>query len=731
MDHTYLFLLVHFSVISLATADTYSVKIDAEHHVNLVDSRFLSFTIDPKYLFSSSGKYDNKECICMASALTPSYLRIAGPSTAQMSFHNATISIDEGREAEDLAVGYRQWRKFLQWAQTTGFDLVFALNNQERMPSGMWDPNTTLNILTVAEKAHVGDIFWQLGYECTNQSIEEYLNDLETLRVIIETFSPGRAGAWKVVGGDVTGCLHADSKSDFKDYVMLSTEMMDAIMLNGNSSAQELERMTESERLKLLKLLTHNPTPLWLTETTPRVYNELERAVDWLTSLGYSARNGFSVHYRELLEEEMYEPSLSFYMALLFKNLVGEKVLNLEMDPEQAIIFGHCTSLRHQPVSGAVTLYGANMDDEPARFSLKLSKREEGGDIMQFILAHDHSGNIVVNGRAMYYEGDIRPVVKRVRPYKTLLINLPPKSFGFWVLANTNIEACQDIDEETIDKDSFSHKTNKTRVKRSYIEDEDNALADLSFDLIDPDYTMTTNNEALAARIKNINSDLRKATNNLKYVSKRVKRKDSETDSSNKRKFRKFKPKAEKRILMSDLKSRGLLGNLLQSTRRNLTRSKFDRNRKFSRLGKTKVDKRSSRGKVKEKLDIPKETNLENQAHTRRRRSTDKATDYEEITANEINDSGESAKVWKILQKIHKQLKDLSLEKDEYAEEERKDDQKHHVLIKTKVTDDSAAVEVGETDRGFIKTTVTNLMDILNELNKNMNKIWNAITFLE
>lgn len=43
----------------------------------------------------------------------------------------------------------------------------------------------------------------------------------------------------------------------------------------------------------------------------------------------------------------------------------------------------------------------------------------------------------------MYHEGDIKPAVKRVRPYKTLLINLPPKSFGFWVLANTNIEACQ------------------------------------------------------------------------------------------------------------------------------------------------------------------------------------------------------------------------------------------------------------------------------------------------
>lgn len=79
-------------------------------------------------------------------------------------------------------------------------------------------------------------------------------------------------------------------------------------------------------------------------------------------------------------------------MALLFKNLVGDKVLSVDIDSSQSIIFAHCTSLRHKPVSGAITLYGVNMDDEPARFSIKLSKKEEGGDILQFILGHDYSG---------------------------------------------------------------------------------------------------------------------------------------------------------------------------------------------------------------------------------------------------------------------------------------------------------------------------------------------------
>lgn len=79
-------------------------------------------------------------------------------------------------------------------------------------------------------------------------------------------------------------------------------------------------------------------------------------------------------------------------MAVLFKNLVGERVLNVEMEASQAALFAHCTTLNHKPVPGAVTLYAANMDIAPARFSIKLPRREEGGDIMQFILSQDNNG---------------------------------------------------------------------------------------------------------------------------------------------------------------------------------------------------------------------------------------------------------------------------------------------------------------------------------------------------
>lgn len=780
---SYIIFSIFLGVLSEVSSETYSVKIATESYVNIIDSKFLSFTIDPKYLFSTSEKYQSKECICMASSLTPAYIRIAGPSTAFLTFHNATISIEELDEAprevhfhdsfaddfsremrkernslevfesrfkrnhEKIEVSHKEWRKFVQWAKSTGFDLVFALNNEEKVSSGMWDPNTALNILTVAEKANIQDIYWQLGYECRNQSIEEYLNDLETLGVIVETFAPGRAGQWKVVGGDVTPCLQADSKSDFKDYVTLSNDMMDAVLLNGNSSTQELERMSDRDRVKLLKLLSTSATPLWLTEAPWPSEDQVSRAADWLVGLGHAARNGFSHHFREL-GDEMYQPSLSFYMALLFKNLVGSKVLDVDMEPEQAILFAHCTSLRQRPVPGALTLYGVNMDVEPARFSVKLDRRGEGGDIMQFILGHDSSGNIQVNGRPMYFEGDLKPVVKRVRPYKSLLLNLPARSFGFWVLANTKINACYDeednTDKEYEDDASVESEENETiKAKRSILQkdfDEYSNLLDVSVDFFDEnDTNEIINNKNLINRMNDLNKDLNRVQELYKTKPKSDKRLKRHIDGET---FREKIKKLRNRVLVlkrnrkSDLEPEGkasrVFPNILKLSKRNFTRY-FNNNklRKGSRLSKNNISKRNPKTAktqqfgakqefiAKKKIQTTeKPTEIKTESNVRNRRHID--NDQVELSIeNEIEVPKDSEKLWAILRKIHKQLKDLSEENDDYEENDSK--ASHHLINE----------EVIVNDTGFVKTTVRNLMSVLSDLNKNLNKFWNGIKLLD
>ncbi|XP_045455236.1 heparanase [Melitaea cinxia] len=770
MDRIYILLHIFIFFVNILHnsrigADTYNVKIATEQHINLVDSKFLSFTIDPKYLFSSSEKYKTKECICMASALTPAYIRIAGPSTSHMTFKNSTIAIDTdeprklSRYYKKLTVTHKQWEKFVHWTKNTGFNLVFALNNNEKTSSGMWDPNTALKILTVADQSNVGEIIWQLGYECRNQSIEEYLNDLETLRVIIETYAPGRDGLWKVVGGDVTHCLQADSKSDFKDYVTLSNDMLDAIMLNGNSSYQELERMSERDRLKLLKLLSQSDTPLWLTEQT-QMLSEFQRATDWMISLGYSARNGFSIHYRELMENELYEPTLSFYMALLYKNLVGERVLRVDSDTSQATVFAHCTSAR-RGASGAVTVYSANVDDEPARFSIKMTSKEDGGDMMQFILSHDHNGNIIVNNRAMYYEGDIRPVVKRIRPYKVLLLNLPPKSFGFWVLASTQVQACFNLDKKlnTTTNINTKDKDNLIIKKRSLDENHQafeilKETADKSKEFVnDPqNHKVSEENIFLKERIESINKDLRKV--------QRIFQANVNSTSSPRRVRRQILDSGSLKSKLYNLKRKYNLGeeSLKQNIREMLSRmskghiSKIRNKYKTSRNSKRSYrsqSKRNSKGiKICEKSKIitpepntPTDVDLEsggNLVRKRRHVKNKPNTKYDEQSSeNEITyDSKEKYPIGKIFHKL-KKINDLPLKiRDSLDDMIDIDDydvnSAEGIVLKTKLSDDSAVIDISDKSHtGLIKSTVEDILTLLAEFNKNINKFWASITLLE
>ncbi|XP_047503076.1 heparanase [Pieris napi] len=761
----YLYLLVF--CFSLVNSNIYNVKIFTDNYINLVDRRFLSLSVDPKDLFASLGKYSSKECSCMASALTPAFLRIAGPSTEHLTFINNTFTIDNqpGWQSKDDFIPQKQWEKFIKWSNTTGFDLVFALNSDQKTNAGMWDANTALNVLTAADRLDLANVFWQLGYECKNQSIEEYLNDMETLRVITETFSrPG----WKVVGGDVTPCLQQHSKSDFRDYVTLSNDAMDALFLNGNSSSQELERMSEKDRRKLLKVFAKSQVPLWLTERT-HTKTELHRAAEWLASLGFAARNGFSIHYRDLLEEELHEPTLSFYMALLFKNLVGERVLDVDIDVTNATLFAHCTSLDHKPIPGALTLYGANMDDEPARFSIKLPKKELGGDIMQFVLSLDENENIVVNSHAMYYEGDIRPVVKHVRPYKSLLISLPPKSFGFWVLANTQVQACRELAKEKFEDSSevvvLSEEEPRTRrFKRS--DNRENKSNDIEI-LDQLKSSLAQNKAALRDRLFGINKDLKKIHTifQAKMNNNAFNRLRRESQNSHEHFYRK-----PRRKLIGISKNLPFSSNLISRIRdvtSDFTRTKdfLRKNNKNSVITKNNKRRRNSEPREmrtngkgidkivnKESEDFSNGLDIKNKKlnedlqlqrldigedATRKRRSIARNSlpKYDEVDSleNAIDlDSKENRKFSKIFNKVTKLGNlpmDIALKNDDY---ENIDDNLNAIVLETKIEDDGAIIKISENPNSkIISSTLEDVISFFSNVSKKLKKVWDMTTFLD
>lgn len=348
----------------------------------------------------------------------------------------------------------------------------------------------------------------------------------------------------------------------------------------------------------------------------------------------------------------------------------------------------------------------------------------------------------------MYFEGDLKPAVKRVRPYKTLLLNLPARSFGFWVLANTKINACYEEEDnnnsESVESATVESEENEGfKAKRSILHkdfDEYTNLPDVSLDFVDENDTVENiDNENLVNRISKLNEGLNKVQKlykNRPKTNNRLKRQiDSETLREKIKQIRsrglvlrKYKKADEE----PKPKSGGMLPNIIKLSKRNLTtRFRNNRHRKGSKLSKNKLNKRHpkttktpefvSKPKKVQTTEKPIEIIVESSA--RNRRSVDK-DQVELSTENEIEMPTENVKMWKILKNIHKQLKDLSEENDDYIEE---DNSKARPNLKNAKEGEDNVIE---NETGFIKTTVGNLMTVLGDLNKNLNKFWNGMKLL-
>lgn len=321
----------------------------------------------------------------------------------------------------------------------------------------------------------------------------------------------------------------------------------------------------------------------------------------------------------------------------------------------------------------------------------------------------------------MYFEGDIKPTVKRVRPYKTLLINLPPKSFGFWVLANTKIDACYEKVEQKPDKtkvldkkldiaDDLDDEENTIKSKRSIYSNDINLTNDLSVDFFDENRVLK--NQDLRKRMNGLNDELLKVQNRFK--NKRTKRQIDDFGEIRARIQNKIKHLEKAR----ESKLKSIIGNIGHIPKRNLTRNIGGRLRKIVTINRNKILNRPKviNSKMKSKID---------ELDTKRnKRSTDEINLSEE---NEIDfSSKENMKLWTILKKMHKQLKDVSVENHQ------NDDIDHHDNDDVEIDDlDKPDEELTEADTNFIKSTVENLLRVLTDLNKNLSRFWDRFNILD
>ncbi|KAL7990703.1 hypothetical protein Chor_014133 [Crotalus horridus] len=188
----------------------------------------------------------------------------------------------------------------------------------------------------------------------------------------------------------------------------------------------------------------------------------------WLNSLGMLANQGIDVvmrhsffdHGHNHLVDQNFNPLPDYWLSLLYKQLVGPRVLavhvaGLQRKPrpgrvirDKLRIYAHCTSYyNHNYVRGSITIYIINLHRSRKKIKLVGTLRDKL--VHQYVLQPDgqeglQSRSVQLNGQllTMLDDGTLPNLKPRpLRPGRTLVI--PPLTMSFYVVKNVNALACR------------------------------------------------------------------------------------------------------------------------------------------------------------------------------------------------------------------------------------------------------------------------------------------------
>uniref|UniRef100_A0A8C4LZC6 Heparanase n=1 Tax=Equus asinus TaxID=9793 RepID=A0A8C4LZC6_EQUAS len=304
-------------------------------------------------------------------------------SQYQKKFKNSTYS----RSSVDMLYTF---------ANCSGLDLIFGLNALLRTADLRWNSSNAQLLLDYCSSRSY-NISWELGNEPNSfrKKAGIFIDGLQLgedfieLRKLLGKFTVKNA---KLYGPDV-GQPRGKTVKMLKSFLKAGGGVIDSVTwhhyyLNGRIATKEdflnpdvLDTFSSSVQ-KVFQVVeeTRPHKKVWLGETSsaygggaPLLSNSFAAGFMWLDKLGLSARMGIEVVMRQVffgagnyhLVDDNFEPLPDYWLSLLFKKLVGTKVLVANVkSPETSKlrVYLHCTNINHPRYKeGDLTLYALNL----------------------------------------------------------------------------------------------------------------------------------------------------------------------------------------------------------------------------------------------------------------------------------------------------------------------------------------------------------------------------------
>ncbi|XP_004680607.1 PREDICTED: inactive heparanase-2 isoform X1 [Condylura cristata] len=417
-------------------------------------------------------------------------LELQREKAAQM--HLVLLKEQFSNTYSNLILTARSLDKLYNFADCSGLHLIFALNALRRNPNNSWNSSSALSLLKYSASKKY-NISWELGNEPNNyrtvhgravngsQLGQDYIQLkrlLQPLRIYSRAslYGPniGRPrknvialldGFMKVAGSTVDAVTWQHCYIDgrvVKVMDFLKTRLLDTL----------------SDQIRKIQKVVNTYTPgkkIWLegvVTTTAGGTNNLSDSFAagflWLNTLGMLANQGIDVvirhsffdHGYNHLVDQNFNPLPDYWLSLLYKRLIGPKVLavhvaGLQRKPrpgrvirDKLRIYAHCTSHHnHNYVRGSITLFIINL--HRSRKKIKLAGTLRDKLVHQYLLqpyGQDglKSKSVQLNGQplVMVDDGTLPELKPRpLRAGRTLVI--PPVTMGFYVVKNVNALACR------------------------------------------------------------------------------------------------------------------------------------------------------------------------------------------------------------------------------------------------------------------------------------------------
>ncbi|XP_054545978.1 inactive heparanase-2 isoform X1 [Talpa occidentalis] len=417
-------------------------------------------------------------------------LELQREKAAQM--HLVLLKEQFSNTYSNLILTARSLDKLYNFADCSGLHLIFALNALRRNPNNSWNSSSALSLLKYSASKKY-NISWELGNEPNNyrtmhgravngsQLGKDYIQ-LKSLLQPIRIYSRaslygpniGRPrknvialldGFMKVAGSTVDAVTWQHCYIDgrvVKVMDFLKTRLLDTL----------------SDQIRKIQKVVNTYTPgkkIWLEGVvttsaggTNNLSDSFAAGFLWLNTLGMLANQGIDVvirhsffdHGYNHLVDQNFNPLPDYWLSLLYKRLIGPKVLavhvaGLQRKPrpgrvirDKLRIYAHCTSHHnHNYVRGSITLFIINL--HRSRKKIKLAGTLRDKLVHQYLLQpYGQEGlkskSVQLNGQplVMVDDGTLPELKPRpLRAGRTLVI--PPVTMGFYVVKNVNALACR------------------------------------------------------------------------------------------------------------------------------------------------------------------------------------------------------------------------------------------------------------------------------------------------